>query len=115
MSELPQTELYNMLAQVFSALSDPGRVQIICTLSSEPSCVNDLSSTLGLTQPATSRHLKILRDQGLVKGERDGRSIIYSLADPRFVEILQTTRDILADYLESQGQLSQNVRNQIGS
>jgi DNA-binding transcriptional ArsR family regulator len=113
--ELPQKEIYKLLAHIFSAMSDSSRVQILCVLSSNAACVNDLSNTLDLTQPATSRHLKILRNGGLVKAERDGRSINYSLADPRIVDILKTTRDILADQLESQGQLSQNVRYQIHS
>ena len=115
MTDLPQKEIYKMLSQIYSAMSDPHRVQILCVLSSNAACVNDLSNTLELTQPATSRHLKILRNSGLVKAERDGRSINYSLADPRIVDILRTTRDILADRLESQGQLSQNVRFQIHS
>jgi DNA-binding transcriptional ArsR family regulator len=115
MTDLPQKELYKLLAQLYSAMADPSRVQILCALSSEASCVNDLSNSLELTQPATSRHLKILRNRGLVNAERDGRAIYYSLADPRIVEILRTTRDLLADQLESQGQLSQNVREQISS
>ena len=72
-------------AELFAALADPTRlklVQILCR-QNPPGCrcVNNLSHLLGISQPAVSQHLKVLKSVGLVIGERRGFRIHY-LIDP---------------------------------
>ena len=77
------------LAEVFKALSDPTRLRLIKLLSecsSQPDkcgggslCVNALTNNLSVTQSAVSQHLRILRQVGLVRGERRGQMVHYSL------------------------------------
>jgi ArsR family transcriptional regulator len=56
---------------------------------SEGACyVNDLADDLGMTQSAISHQLKLLRQAGLVGAKRDGRNIIYSLADEHVSTII---------------------------
>jgi ArsR family transcriptional regulator len=79
------------LAEIFKALSDPTRLRLIKLLnecSSQPDkcgggslCVNALTNKLGVTQSAVSQHLRILRQVGLVRSERRGSFVHYSL-DP---------------------------------
>jgi DNA-binding transcriptional ArsR family regulator len=69
------------LAGVFKALSDPTRLNLIRLLSTHGGalCVNALARRLGVTQSAVSQHLRVLRQAGLVRGERQGPYVHYSL------------------------------------
>ena len=59
--------------------------------------MTSLSQTLEISQPATSRHLKVLRDRGLVTATREGSTMRYELADDRLIEALDLLRAILRD------------------
>jgi ArsR family transcriptional regulator len=69
-------------AAIFKALADPHRLTILATLAraEDEVCVCDFTSALPLNQPAVSHHLKVLRDAGLVSGERRGTWVYYRLA-----------------------------------
>jgi ArsR family transcriptional regulator len=68
-------------AALFSVLGDPTRLKLLKLLSQqkEPDalCVNALAYHLGITQPAVSQHLKLLKNAGLVKGEKRGYRVHY--------------------------------------
>ena len=81
-----ETEL-NELAELFKTFGDPTRIRILYLLSRAPLCVCDIAAVLGLTQPAVSYQLKILRQARLIKPRREGKTVFYSLAD-RHVEII---------------------------
>jgi len=80
-------------AEIFQALSDPTRLRLVKLLGDcmpgvckgGPLCVNALSHRLGVTQSAVSQHLRILKHARLVRGERHGSFMHYSL-DPGGVE-----------------------------
>jgi len=70
------------LARMFAALADPARLQVLSILAADVDgeiCGCDLVEPLGKTQPTVSHHLKVLADAGLVRGERRGRWVWYSL------------------------------------
>ncbi len=69
------------LTEVFKALSDPTRMRLVKLLSESEGalCVNALAHILGVTQSAVSQHLRVLRQAGLVRGERRGPFVHYSL------------------------------------
>lgn len=67
------------VAQLFHALSDETRLEIVQMLSHGERCVCDLQDTLDAAQSRLSFHLKTLKDAGLVTDRRDGRWIYYSL------------------------------------
>ena len=66
-------------AELFKILSVDKRIEIIELLKKEPMSVNALAEALGVTQSAVSQHLRVLKGAGLVKGERQGYWIFYSL------------------------------------
>jgi DNA-binding transcriptional ArsR family regulator len=76
------------LIRVFSALSDPTRVRIVAQLSRQVLCVGALARRLGITHSAVSQHLRILREAGLVQGEKRGYWVHYSLDRPRVRRIV---------------------------
>ena len=69
------------LSEVFKALSDPTRLRLVKLLSDHKGalCVNALARKLNVTQSAVSQHLRVLRQAELVKSERRGSSVHYSL------------------------------------
>lgn len=69
------------LSSMFQALSDPTRLNIIYTLSKSPLCVHDIANVLEMSQSSISHHLRVLRDNGLVKFRRKGKMVIYSVDD----------------------------------
>lgn len=66
---------------VWSALADPGRRAILDLLLTGPRPVGELSEASGMSQPSTSKHLRVLRDAGLVRVERDAQRRLYTV-DP---------------------------------
>lgn len=72
-------------AEVFAALADPTRLKLVQVLCRQDPpglrCVNMLSQLLGISQPAVSQHLRVLKSVGLVTGERRGFRMHYTI-DP---------------------------------
>jgi DNA-binding transcriptional ArsR family regulator len=75
------------LVRVFKALSDSTRVTILTRLSDEALCVGALASRLGVTHSAVSQHLRVLREVGLVTGDKRGSWVHYSLDRGRVREV----------------------------
>ncbi len=99
----PQIEELNLLhAHVCQALSDPTRLQILYALHDEPTRVTTLAEVLDTPQSSISRHLAVLRQRSLVIAERNGTEVIYRLADPRLIEVMDLMRLVLRDALERQ-------------
>ena len=90
-------EITRLHADMCSALADPSRILLIYALAEKPYCVSDLAIAVGISQPAASRHLKILRETGLVRTVRQGPSVEYSLTDARLIEALNILRAVLRD------------------
>lgn len=63
----------------FTAIADPRRRQLLDLLGAEELPVTELVRRLGLAQPAVSKHLKVLRDVGLVDAREDGRQRLYRI------------------------------------
>jgi DNA-binding transcriptional ArsR family regulator len=94
-------------ANICAALADPKRILILYALSEKNVNVSELAHIIGTSQPTASRHLKILREGGLVISERHGASVVYQLTDPRFIEALDILRSILRDRIRYQAKLIQ--------
>jgi len=87
-------------ADLCFALADPKRIDIIHALDKHPFNVNELTAELGIPQPMTSRHLKILRERGLVHSTRHGVSVTYALSDRRILQALELLIHIQQERLE---------------
>lgn len=113
MLELPQMdgELVNELnllhEQVCNALGSPIRLMIFYALNDQPRYVTDLAAELNLPQPTVSRHLKVLRERGLIVARRDGPAVYYTLTDDRVMQALELMRDMLRDRLHRQALITE--------
>jgi DNA-binding transcriptional ArsR family regulator len=71
----------------FDVLAEPSRRQILDLLLERPRLVGELTDQLGLTQPGTSKHLRVLREAGLVRVRRDAQRRWYELRPEPLAEI----------------------------
>jgi ArsR family transcriptional regulator len=69
--------------RVMKALSDPSRVKLLKMLQERVMCVCELQAALRLAQPTVSKHLKILEEAGLVRREKDGLWVNYTISGGR--------------------------------
>jgi len=102
-------EVSQMEAELCSAFSDPTRILILYALDEQPRSVTELTVELNLAQPTTSRHLKVLRDRGLVVAERQGTSMLYKLADHRLIDALDILRTVMRDRIMHRANLITEV------
>lgn len=81
-------ELLKKSVSFFKVLGDETRMRILCSISKDEVCVNDIAGNLSMTKSAVSHQLKLLKDQGLVKSRRDGKNMFYSLDDQHVVDMI---------------------------
>lgn len=103
-------EISQLEANFCAALSDPIRLLILYTLNEGSHNVTELATELGINQPTTSRHLKILRERGLVETSRNGTTVTYSLSDPRLIQALDLLRSIMRERLLYQASLTDEFK-----
>jgi DNA-binding transcriptional ArsR family regulator len=81
---------------VFHALSDPIRMEIVTYLRQGEKCVCEIVPHLNLIQPLVSRHLKILKNAGIVRCRKDGTRRMYSIVDQKIYDVVDAlTPDLL--------------------
>jgi ArsR family transcriptional regulator len=77
-------------SNLLKALAHEGRLMIMCYLASGEKSVTELETRLATRQAAVSQQLARLRLEGLVSSRREGKTIFYSLSDPRAARVVQT-------------------------
>lgn len=92
-------EISQLEADFCFALSDPTRLLMLYALAEGPHNVTELSTELDIIQPTASRHLKVLRDRGLVFAVRQGTTVTYHLADQRLIQALDLLRTVMRERL----------------
>ncbi len=77
----------HLQSDVFTAIAHPVRRQILDRLAEGEESVSHLAEPFGMSRPAVSQHLRVLRDAGLVAEERHGRERHYRLQPERLYEV----------------------------
>ncbi|HEX3014677.1 MAG TPA: metalloregulator ArsR/SmtB family transcription factor [Methanobacterium sp.] len=90
LSEIDSEDALYNLTEVFKALSDPTRIQILYLLQKGDLCVCELMSILEKPQSTLSHHLSILRNANLVKPRKEGVWTYYALLKPKVVEFIDS-------------------------
>ena len=89
MRSMPEKETLEAIAELFKAFGDPTRVEILSLLLQQELCVGDIAAAVALSQSAISHQLRILKQMHLIKFRRDGKNILYSLADDHVRTVLE--------------------------
>ncbi len=88
MRTLERTANMTAAADLLRALASEHRLAIVVELSTGPRCVHELVDALGVSQSLASQHLRVLRGARVVRTQRRGREVAYSLADEHVAHIV---------------------------
>ena len=102
-------EISLLEADLCAALAEPTRILILDALNIRSRSVTEISIELGIPQSGASRHLKVLRDRGLVHTTRQGTSVIYRLANHEVIQALDLLQSVLRTSIQHQGSLMRDV------
>lgn len=75
-------------ARIFRALGDPARLRLLAMLSQGEACVTEVAGAAGDELSTVSQRLRVLRAEGLVSRRREGKHILYGLADQHVVDLV---------------------------
>lgn len=90
MQQIPDKLLLDRISELFKGFADTTRIHILSLLVDGEMCVNDIAQRVSLSQSAVSHQLRILKQMDLIKYRREGKNMLYSLADDHVLIILRT-------------------------
>ncbi len=93
MPDMPDVSVLYDLSDFFKVMGDSTRIRLLWALEEAEMCVNDLAVLLDMTKSAVSHQLKTLRIAKLVKAEKRGKNVYYSLADEHVKIVLEMALD----------------------
>ena len=96
-SEMPDDDEIIELAELFKVFGDSTRTKIISALEGGEACVDVIAEALSMTKSAVSHQLRILRQTKIVKYERRGKEVYYSLDDEHIFRIYALAREHLSE------------------
>lgn len=97
--------IYQLQAELCHSMSQPARLQILHALFEGAKNVNEIASVTSLGQPCVSRHLAILKKNGIVASTRHGQEIFYRVSNPKIIEVCNMMRMVLLDQINERSSL----------
>lgn len=94
--KMPDTATVQAVADAMKQLGDPSRLRIFWLLCHCEECVINIAAATGMTSPAVSHHLRLLKNAGLILSRRDGKEMYYRAADTEITDKLHHTIEELA-------------------
>ena len=88
LQNMPSVENFQTLSDIFKQLGDGSRLRIFWLLCRCEECVVNLSAMVGMSSPAVSHHLKLLRAAGLIVNRRAGKEVYYTAANTQQAQLL---------------------------
>ncbi|HHT00898.1 MAG TPA: metalloregulator ArsR/SmtB family transcription factor [Thiomicrospira sp.] len=104
-------QLFQQLATVAHSLGSPQRIEILDYLAQAERSVDELSQLTQLSTANTSRHLQVLKTNGLVKMQKQGKSRLYRLAGQDVVLLVKQLRFVAENHLAEVNRLKQDLSN----
>lgn len=95
LSEMPSDGEIEEMGARFKTLSEPSRLKILLALSAGELCVEHITEAVGGNQSAVSHQLKTLKDNRIVKCRREGKKILYSVADAHIMIMIEVAKEHL--------------------
>jgi DNA-binding transcriptional ArsR family regulator len=97
LESLPTAEEIHVVADSLKQLGDPTRLRIFWLLCHTEECVTDIAEYMEMTSPAVSHHLRLLKTAGLVVTRREGREVLYRVADTALAGELHLIMERIAE------------------
>jgi DNA-binding transcriptional ArsR family regulator len=95
--DVPDTDTIGFVADAMKQLGDSSRLRIFWILCHTEDCVANIAALAGMTSPAVSHHLRLLKSSGLIVSRRDGKEMLYTAADTKLVNALHLIIEQLAE------------------
>ena len=105
-----EQKFYELHAQMCKVFTSPKRLEILNLLRDKELSVGQLVKKANIRQANLSQHLSLLREKGIVKTRRAGKTIYYSLANPKIIKAFDIMREILWERLNENGKLVKDIR-----
>ena len=86
---MPSPQIFSNLAGLYKLIGDPTRCKILFAIDSHEMCVCDLANVLSMTKSSVSHQLSILRKSGIVKCQKVGKEVYYTLDDDHITKIFE--------------------------
>lgn len=102
-------ELQKLQAGLLAALGHPNRVRIVEFLRAGERCVCEIQPGLGLEQSNLSRHLKALKEVGILDSHKEGVSVYYKVRDPRIFRLLDMSTGIIKREIRNRSRILATV------
>ncbi len=93
-------EIFRRQAELCKSLADPKRLMILNGLKDGPKSVGELAEIAGLKQSNASQHIGVLRRAGVLKPQRDGNTVYYSLVTPKIAAACDMVRQVIAEEIQ---------------
>ena len=94
------TEIFRRQAELCKSLADPKRLMILNGLKDGPKSVSELAEIAGLKQSNASQHIGVLRRAGVIRPQRQGNTIYYSLVTPKIAVACDMVRQVIAEEIQ---------------
>lgn len=101
--------LYEAKAELFKSLGHPVRIRVLELLSEREHAVHELLDQIEVEQSGLSQHLAVLRRTGLVRQERRGGQVVYSLVPPEASRLLASARRLLRELVDDRRALGDSL------
>jgi DNA-binding transcriptional ArsR family regulator len=95
---LPCEKSFLKGAEIFQILSDPTRMKILWLLCHSKLCVNNIATTISISAPAVSHHLKLLKSLSLIENSRSGKEMYYKITDSIESNLVHNIIDNILDF-----------------
>lgn len=89
------------IIQIFKALSDETRLNILILISKRLICAKGIAKYLDISEAAVSQHLKILKEAGIISGEKIGYFVLYNLRDDALLKVVEFTDELKKNELSN--------------
>ncbi len=96
--------VFRMHAELCKALANQHRLAILYALSQHEMCVSDLAAALEISVHNMSQHLRVLKEQMLVRPRKDGQTVYYSITNPKFIQGCTLIRQALIEQHQATGE-----------
>ena len=97
--------IFDMQAELCKTMGNAARLQIVHTLREGPKRVSDIVEATNLAQAKVSQHLAVLRAYGIVSTKREGKDVIYRIANPKLTRVCDLMREVLAEQAKERSEV----------
>jgi len=104
-----EKKVYMMHAEMCKVFTSPIRLEILDMLRNGKKTVTELVQLIGVNQSNVSQHLQIMKDKGILRTEKKGNYVFYSIANPKISEAFGMMKEIMIDQLAESERLYKTI------